>query len=255
MIANETTNINFQSDIDYTKSLNKEQQNTYDIILDCVLNDKNGMFFIDGLGDTGKAYLYNALLFGVRSRNLIALATTSSGVAASLLSVGRTRHSRFKIPLQALDKMSRDITECQLPFGGKVIVCGVDIHQVLPAVQKGTKDDIMKLALVENMRAKLDPSFCEYLLNIGNRIERIHLFQMILLPEDITINFEDEFKSLKELIDIVFLNFQFIVNNELEYSGDQNLQADSTIKIQFYGCVAVRCHIVNVNTIGKATVI
>ncbi|XP_022874161.1 uncharacterized protein LOC111392984 [Olea europaea var. sylvestris] len=163
MIAEETTNINFQSDIHYSESLNKKQQNAYDIILDCVLNDKNGMFFIDGPRGTGKLYLYKALLFGIRSRNFIALATTSSSVAASLLLASRTGHSRFKISLEvscdmrcsvskqsaldkllalagliiwdetsmihkyafeALDKMLRDITECQLPFGRKVIVCG-----------------------------------------------------------------------------------------------------------------------------------
>ncbi|XP_022846367.1 uncharacterized protein LOC111369119 [Olea europaea var. sylvestris] len=92
MIAEETTNINFQSDIHYSESLNKEQQNAYNIILDFILNDKNEMFFIDGPGGTGKIYLYKALLFGVRSRNLIALATTSSSVATSLLPAGRTRH-------------------------------------------------------------------------------------------------------------------------------------------------------------------
>ncbi|XP_022847665.1 uncharacterized protein LOC111370210 [Olea europaea var. sylvestris] len=264
MISEEKTNINFQSDIHYNESLNKEQQNAYDIILDCVLNDKNGMFFIDDPGGTGKTYLYKALLFGVRSRNLIALSTALSGVAESLLPAGRTGHSRFKISLEvscdmrysvskqsvlgkllalsrliiwdeipmvhkyafeALDKMLRNVTGCQLSFGGKV-VCGRDFRQVLPVVQRRTKD-IMKaslvsshlwpsftqLALTENMRAKLDPSFCEYLLKIGNGIERTHSCQMITFPEDITIHFEDEFKSLKELIDIVFFNFQTYGDN------------------------------------------
>ncbi|XP_022851121.1 ATP-dependent DNA helicase PIF4-like [Olea europaea var. sylvestris] len=182
MIAEETTNTNFQSDIHYSKSLNKEQQNTYDIILDFVLNDKNVMFFIDGPEGTGKTYLYKALLFGVRSRNLIALATASLGGAASLFLASPKGHSRFKISLEGspdmqcsvskqsalgkflalarliiwdetpmvhkyafevLDKMLRDITECQLPFGEKVVVCGGDFRQVLPVLQRGTKDDII----------------------------------------------------------------------------------------------------------------
>ncbi|XP_022875799.1 uncharacterized protein LOC111394272 [Olea europaea var. sylvestris] len=150
MILEETININVQCDVHFTENLNKEQQSAYD-----------------------------ALLAAVRSRQLIALATASSGVAASLLPAGRTGHSRFKIPLQAsydmrcsvskqsslgqllqitklivwdeapminrcafetLDKMLKDITECELPFGGKVVLFGGDFRQVLLVVQRGTKD-------------------------------------------------------------------------------------------------------------------
>ncbi|KAH7546258.1 hypothetical protein FEM48_Zijuj01G0181200 [Ziziphus jujuba var. spinosa] len=96
-----------------------------------------------------------------RSKGLIALATASSEVAASILPAGRTAHSRFKIPLvmeehntchvskqsglaklmkdaslivwdeapvvkkeaiESLDKMLQDINECDLLFGGKVVV-------------------------------------------------------------------------------------------------------------------------------------
>ncbi|XP_022856895.1 uncharacterized protein LOC111377965 [Olea europaea var. sylvestris] len=147
MILKETTNINIQSDI----------------------------FFINGPGGTRKTFLYKALLAAVRSRQLIALATASSGVAASLLPAGRTGDSLFKISLQArsdmrcsvskqssfgqllqmtklivwdealminrcafetLDKMLKDITECELPFDGKVVVFGGDFRQVLPVVQR-----------------------------------------------------------------------------------------------------------------------
>ncbi|XP_022841953.1 uncharacterized protein LOC111365646 [Olea europaea var. sylvestris] len=129
----------------------------------------------------------NALLAAVRYRQLITLTTVSSGVAVSLLPAGRTGHSRFKIPFQVssdmrysvskqsslgqllqmtklivwdeapminrcafevLDKILKDITECELPFGGKVVVFGGDFRQVLPVVQRGTKDDIMKASLV-----------------------------------------------------------------------------------------------------------
>ncbi|WMV30482.1 hypothetical protein MTR67_023867 [Solanum verrucosum] len=49
-------------------------------------------FFIDGPGGTGKSFLYHALIATVRYRGFIALATASSGVAASLLPGGRTAH-------------------------------------------------------------------------------------------------------------------------------------------------------------------
>ena len=186
-----------------------------------VNSKSSGIYFIDGPGGTGKTFLYKALLVGVRSQNLIDLATTSSGVSASLLPGGRTAHSRFKIPLEtvgevicsvskqsalgtllkmstlilwdeapmvnrcaveAVDKMLRDITDCNLPFGGKVVVLGGDFRQVLPVIPRGKKEDIMKaslvfsnlwpsyshLPLVENMRAKWDPTFSDYLLRVGN---------------------------------------------------------------------------------------
>ncbi len=55
-------------------------------------------FFIDGPGGTGKTFLYNVLLSEIRSKNQVALAVASSGIAALLLPGGRTAHSRFKIP-------------------------------------------------------------------------------------------------------------------------------------------------------------
>ena len=41
-------------------------------------------FFIDGLGGTGKTYLYNTLLAKVQSQRHITLATASSGIAGFL---------------------------------------------------------------------------------------------------------------------------------------------------------------------------
>ncbi|XP_022888929.1 uncharacterized protein LOC111404343 [Olea europaea var. sylvestris] len=75
MILEESTNVSVESDVHFTKSLKKEQQFAYDTTLDCIFNDRNGLFFIDSPG-------------------------ASSGVAASLLHGGRTGHSRFKIHLQ-----------------------------------------------------------------------------------------------------------------------------------------------------------
>lgn len=88
MILEESANVRVQSDMHFTRSLNKEQQFAYDTISDCVFNDRNRLFFIDGPGGTSKIYLYEALLATVRCRQLIALTTASSGVAASLLPIG-----------------------------------------------------------------------------------------------------------------------------------------------------------------------
>ncbi|KAG2627528.1 hypothetical protein PVAP13_3KG127728 [Panicum virgatum] len=139
-----------------------------------------------GLG-TGKTFLYRALLARVRSENKLAVATSTSSVAASIMPGGRTAHSRFQIPLtiedgglcsftkqsgtakllrgtsliiwdeatmtkrqavEALDKSLRDIMDRpELPFGGKIVVFGGDFRQVLPVVLKGSRAQIVNASL------------------------------------------------------------------------------------------------------------
>ncbi|XP_022852892.1 uncharacterized protein LOC111374453 [Olea europaea var. sylvestris] len=57
-----------------------------------------------------------------------------------------------KYAFETLDKMLKYITECELPFGGKVIMCGGDFRQILSVVHRGTKDDIMKASLCNGTR-------------------------------------------------------------------------------------------------------
>uniref|UniRef100_A0A8I6WBU2 ATP-dependent DNA helicase n=1 Tax=Hordeum vulgare subsp. vulgare TaxID=112509 RepID=A0A8I6WBU2_HORVV len=160
-----------QEHLDIFSRLNTEQLAGFNDIMDHVTNQKRQIFFVDGPGGTGKTYLYKALLAKVRSMGLIAIATATSGIAASIMPRGRTAHSRFKIPIklthnsmcsftkqsgtaellkqaslliwdevamtkrqavETLDRSLQDIMECALPFGGKVVVFGGDFRQVLP---------------------------------------------------------------------------------------------------------------------------
>ncbi|XP_022156991.1 uncharacterized protein LOC111023820 [Momordica charantia] len=123
---------------------------------------------------------------------MIALATTTSGVSASLLPGGRTAHSRFNIPLQAtdstmcniskqsvrlellqkarliiwdeapmakrytiesLDRSFRDIMDCPQPFGGKIIIFGGDFRQVLPVLPKGTRQQTVAIGEVTTFKS------------------------------------------------------------------------------------------------------
>ncbi|KAL6865420.1 hypothetical protein ACP4OV_016571 [Aristida adscensionis] len=154
---------------------NIEQRLAFDKILDHVLQKKGKVFFIDGPGGTGKTHLYKALLAKVRSMGLIAIATATSGIAASIIPGGRTAHCRFKIPVniqdntmcnfskqsgtaellrrasliiwdevamtkrqavEALDRSMQNIMNCASPFGGKVVVLGGDFRQVLPVIRR-----------------------------------------------------------------------------------------------------------------------
>jgi len=118
---------------------------------------------LDGPGGTGKTFLYRALLAKVHSQNKIAVATATSGVAASIMHGGS-----FKIPLtidsdgycsftkqsgtatllrtasliiwdevsmikkqevETLDNSMPDIMDRpDLPFGGKTVVFGGDFR-------------------------------------------------------------------------------------------------------------------------------
>jgi ATP-dependent DNA helicase PIF1 len=78
----------------------------------------------------------------------------------------------------ALDRTLQDITDCNLPFGGKVMIFGGDFRQVLPVVRRGIRahivdssirmsplwSSIKKMRLTQNMRARSDPWFSEFLL-------------------------------------------------------------------------------------------
>jgi len=111
----------------------------------------------------------------------IAIAVASSGIAALLLTGGRTAHSRFKIPIklsedtildisyqselaelirktkliiwdeapmahkfafEAVDRTFRDITRIDKPFGGIIFILGGDFRQILPVVVRGTRSQI-----------------------------------------------------------------------------------------------------------------
>nr|XP_016476288.1 PREDICTED: uncharacterized protein LOC107797882 [Nicotiana tabacum] len=182
---------------------------------------------------------YNVITERIFS-NKSALATTTSGVAASIFSGGRTAYSRFKIPididenascniskesalaglirdaklivwdevsmakkrmLKVFDLLLKDLMDTNALFGGKVVVLGGDFRQTLLVVHYGKKEDFInesllyssiwneleKLKLSENMRAKTDPAFCDYLLRIGNGQERVNSANKIEILDSLII--------------------------------------------------------------------
>lgn len=148
------------------------------MIVDRIFSNKSGAFFIDGPGGTGKTFLYRSLLVTIRSKGFVALATSTSGVAASILPGGRTTHSRFKIPIdidenigcnisnqsslvclirdiklivwdealmakgktiEAFDLLLKDLMDIKMLFGGKVVIFGGDFRQTLSVVRNEKK--------------------------------------------------------------------------------------------------------------------
>ncbi|TVU09088.1 hypothetical protein EJB05_42528, partial [Eragrostis curvula] len=184
---NEEYALGFDEDhLKIMQTLHTEQRAGFDEIMEHVTSEKGQVFFVDGPGGTGKTYLYKALIATVCSMGFIAVATATSGIAASIMPDGRTSHSRFKIPIkisdetmcnftkqsgtaellrsarlliwdevamtkrqsiECLDRSLQDIMGCDEPFGGKIMVFGGDFRQVLPVVPRGTRAQITNATL------------------------------------------------------------------------------------------------------------
>jgi len=79
--------------------LTPDQAAAYKKVLHKVASGTGSILFLDAPGGTGKTFLLNLILAKVRHSSKIALAVASSGIAATLLTGGRTAHSAFKLPL------------------------------------------------------------------------------------------------------------------------------------------------------------
>jgi hypothetical protein len=91
------------SDLRCVQNLNPEQLSGYTEIIDHAINKKGRVFFVDGPGGTSKTFLYRCLIGTIHSEGLIAVATATSGIAASIMPGGRTAHSVFKILIKISD--------------------------------------------------------------------------------------------------------------------------------------------------------
>lgn len=170
------------------QTLNGDQYSAYHAVNQAIERHGGpGVFFLDGPGGTGKTYVYITLCHKLRSEGHIVLAVSSSGISALLLPGGRTAHSMFKIPLnaipgesicnipknsmradllrratliiwdeagaqhraaiEAVDKSLRDIRGTDLPFGGITALLGGDFQQTLPVVPQGSPADIINATI------------------------------------------------------------------------------------------------------------
>ena len=147
--------------------------------------------FIDARGGTGKTFVLNPLLAAVRSLEAdkggsVAIAVGTTGIAANLLHLGRTFHSRFKAPLsphedsvlainaqstlaklieiakiivideapmlhrfqlEALDRTLQDIMNDDKPFGGKILILSGDFRQTLAVLPNANRAAVIDAAL------------------------------------------------------------------------------------------------------------
>lgn len=91
--------------------LNEKQKYVFDTLMKVANDGTGGIYFLDAPGGTGKTFLITLILATIRSKNEIALALASSGIAATLLEGGRTAHSALKLPL---NMQSNDTPTCNI---------------------------------------------------------------------------------------------------------------------------------------------
>ena len=172
-----------QADVLQNRSLLTEEQSSVVVaILNSVSNSEGKIIALDAPGGTGKSFVLNQVLNQVRYENKVALATASSGIAATLLPKGTTFHSRTKCPiilnedsmlnvsendstaallrmavllvideitmmnryaLEAADRTLQWLRQSQQAFGGLTVVLSGDWRQILTVVPHGSRSQII----------------------------------------------------------------------------------------------------------------
>jgi len=93
------------------------------------------VFFLEGLGGTGKTFVYSWLLSHIRSQGKVVLPVASPGIAAVLLEGGCTGHSRFKFPINITPTSTCYINK-NSELADLIRACAITIWDEAPMMQK-----------------------------------------------------------------------------------------------------------------------
>ena len=178
---------------DATSKFTPEQRQIFETVMDAVSSGDPLQIFISARGGCGKTFLLNSILDAVRSSEpggCVALGMATTGIAAQLLSLGRTFHSRLKPDpdpkedgtlniaaqsglaklvqrakllmideatmlhryyLEAMDRSLRDLmNEPNAPFGKKIIILAGDFRQCLPVVPGSNRAQVVQICLTNS---------------------------------------------------------------------------------------------------------
>ncbi|XP_050878563.1 uncharacterized protein LOC127082373 [Lathyrus oleraceus] len=119
--------------------------------------------------------------------------------------------------VEALDRSLQDIMNINAPFDGKIMIMGGDFCQVLPVIEKGSRGQMISACIVrshlwattkilhlrQNMRSIHDHEFAQFLMRIGDGNEPAKEDDMVKMPVEIVIPWEEE-SSIKKRIQHTF---------------------------------------------------
>ncbi|KAL6580232.1 hypothetical protein OROMI_008256 [Orobanche minor] len=129
--------------------------------------------------------------------------------------------------IEAFDSLLRDLMENDIPFGGKTIVFGGDYRQTVPIIIGGSRSDtidaclinshlwcsIRKIHLLQNMRAREDPDFTDFLLKVGDGSQPYVHTDNIRLPLKMCLPYRSYDQLLDELLSEIFPDFAAHASN------------------------------------------
>ena len=81
----------------------------FNSISDDIHQGNVGLHRLDAPGGSGKTHLSNLILTSVRKENKIAIATALSGIAATILRLGKTFHRQFGAPIPILSDSTSNL--------------------------------------------------------------------------------------------------------------------------------------------------
>jgi hypothetical protein len=164
----------------------EEQQNIFNLIMDSIHNRRTSLYFIQGMGGSGKTTLAKKILAASRSTEILCLGCASTGLAATNYENFDTAHGLFKFPvtedgddndedekcvsklyehperLELLQKAkvivwdefpsnNRNIFEnvyrLMNEFVGKVVICMGDFRQIAPVITNGDRQQIVNASI------------------------------------------------------------------------------------------------------------
>ncbi|XP_019092275.1 PREDICTED: uncharacterized protein LOC109129103 [Camelina sativa] len=155
----------------WKKMLTEEQKKIYDEIMEAVINDKGGVFFLYGFGGTGKTFLWKVLSAAIRSNGHIVLNSASSGIASLLLEGGRTAHSRFALPLNPNETSTCNMSRSS-ELGALVKEAKLIIWDEAPMMSKYCFETLDR-SLKDIMRSKEDKLFGGKVVLFGGDFRQI----------------------------------------------------------------------------------
>ena len=166
---------------DRLERMTTEQRAIFDVVMEHIEGRRPVQIFIDARGGCGKTFTLEGILAAARTSEpggAVALAMATTGLAANLLPLGRTFHSRMKVGLnpteegcfaisaqsalarlicmarlliideatlldrrnlEKLERTLRDLTGSSEPWGGKIVILCGDFRQCLPIIPRASR--------------------------------------------------------------------------------------------------------------------